>query len=202
MALADPDLRHGAPAALLLHLRAQLGLQVDADHLDLGLLLAQQPLGRLAERARRSGIHEHPCHTYFSTGSPACRQAPMPPDRFATLVKPSFFSPATAFCERLPSQHTISGLSFALMSTSPASMRDRGRFFAPRMWPVPNSPGSRTSTTRASSRLMSCVARAVSTYGPPAPRRRNGHSSIAPETNATTKRRRLSWMNFTGKRSL
>src|SRR6185436_2292827 len=59
------------------------------------------------------------------------------------------------------------------------------------MWPAPYSPGSRTSTTSASSRLMRCVASLVLTQGPPAVRRKSGHSSIAPETNATTKRRRL-----------
>src|SRR5574341_1470670 len=45
VARADPDLRHGAPAAAFLrHLGAPLGLEVDADLLDLDALGAQQPL--------------------------------------------------------------------------------------------------------------------------------------------------------------
>ena len=39
--------------------------------------------------------------------------------------------------------------------------------------------------------LEALVACAGVTHGPPAVRRRSGHSSIAPETNATTKSRRL-----------
>src|SRR5438094_2137430 len=59
MALADPDLRHGAPAALLLHLGAPRRLEVDAHLVDLHALLDQQPLGGLAEWARRGAVHQH-----------------------------------------------------------------------------------------------------------------------------------------------
>src|SRR5438132_9386405 len=39
---------------------------------------------------------------YFSTGSPACCHALMPPERFATRVKPCFLSAAAAFAARSP----------------------------------------------------------------------------------------------------
>src|SRR5260221_129902 len=60
MALADPDLRHGAPAAALLHhLGAARRLEIDAHLVDLQTLLDQQPLGGVAERAGRGAVHEH-----------------------------------------------------------------------------------------------------------------------------------------------
>ena len=70
-------------------------------------------------------------------------------------------------------------------------MRASGTFFAPRMCPALYSPGSRTSTTSASSRLMRCVACAGVTHGPPELRRNSGQSSMAPEMKATANRRRL-----------
>src|SRR2546425_7138260 len=39
---------------------------------------------------------------YFSTGSPACCHAPMPPESVATRVKPCFLSAAAAFAARSP----------------------------------------------------------------------------------------------------
>src|SRR6185436_8792731 len=158
VALADPDLRHGAAAAgLLRHLGAQLGLQVDADLLDLRAFRQQQALGRLAERARRGGVHQHTGLAqgpvlYFSTGKPACCQAPMPPLRFTTLAKPCFLRAPMAFAARLVpvSQYTMSGRSLRLArSFAPSSRRASGTFFAPRICPAPYSPGSRTSTTSA-----------------------------------------------------
>src|SRR5215208_7601863 len=102
VALADPDLRHRAPAAGLLgHLGAQLGLEVDADLLDLRAFLEQQALGRLAERARRGRVHQDPGLAHFSTGNPACCHAPMPPLRFTTFAKPCFLSAPSAFAARL-----------------------------------------------------------------------------------------------------
>jgi len=44
------------------------------------------------------------------------------------------------------------------------------------MCPAWYSPGSRTSTTSASSRLMSCVACAALTQGPPEVRRSSGQT--------------------------
>src|SRR5688572_19017526 len=98
MAAADPDLRHGAPAALLRHLGAALGLEVDADLVDLHALGEEQPLRRLAERARRGRIHQHARH-YFSTGRPACCQARSPPERLTTRLQPCFLSAAAALPE-------------------------------------------------------------------------------------------------------
>src|SRR5688572_18049293 len=192
MALADPDLRHGMAAAFLRHFRAPLGLEVDADLLDRHALREQQPLRRLAEGARRGGVHQNPA-LHFSTGKPACCHAFKPPLRFTTRVNPCFLSAATAFDERSPaSSYTMSGFSLRLArSAGPWSRRASGMFLAPSTWPVPYSPGSRTSTTSASSRLMRCVACAGVTHGPPALRRKSGHSSIAPEMKATAKRRRL-----------
>src|SRR3954471_18699814 len=60
MAAADPDLRHGPPAALFHHLRATPGLEIHADALDvLYALLCEQALGRLAERAGCGQVHEY-----------------------------------------------------------------------------------------------------------------------------------------------
>src|SRR5262249_19229401 len=156
------------------------GLEVDADLVDRDALLQKEALGRLAKRAGRCAVHQY---FHFSTGSPACCQAARPPERFATRVKPCFFSDASAFAERSPpSQYTITGRSFFFARSAPdASSRASGRFFAPSTWPAANSFGSRTSTTSASSRLMSCVACVVFNHGPPVVRRTNGHSSIPPE---------------------
>src|SRR5690242_10587579 len=88
----------------------------------------------------------------------------------------------------------MSGLSLRLASSAEAARAAicaSGTLFAPRAWPAPNSALSRTSTSSASSRLRSCVACAVLTHGPPKPRRRNGQTSIAPETTATAMSRRL-----------
>src|SRR3954471_10296499 len=60
MAAADPDLRHGPPAALFHHLGATLGFEIYADALDiLYALLGEQALGRLAERAGCGQVHEY-----------------------------------------------------------------------------------------------------------------------------------------------
>src|SRR5688572_547121 len=102
MALADPDLRHGAPAALLLHFGATLGLEVDADLFDARALRQEQSLRRLAERARRGRVHQHPRRHFFSTGRPACCHAPMPPERLTTRANPCFFRTEVALPERSP----------------------------------------------------------------------------------------------------
>src|SRR5207248_10363917 len=59
VALADPDLRHGAPAALVLHLGAARRFEIDADLVDLHALLDEQALGGLAERTGRCAVHQH-----------------------------------------------------------------------------------------------------------------------------------------------
>src|SRR5260221_12460639 len=109
MALADPDLRHGIAAAPARHLGAPLGLQVDAHLLEVAhALLREQPFRRLAERAGRGEIHQDPSHNistrprYFSTGSPACFQAPSPPARLTTPSNPCFPAAAPAFAARSP----------------------------------------------------------------------------------------------------
>src|SRR5688572_5880298 len=76
-------------------------------------------------------------------------------------------------------------------------MRASGTFLAPMMWPAPYSPGSRTSTTSASWRLMRCVACCALTEGPPVERRTTGQSNIAPEASATRISRILACMNST-----
>jgi len=98
-----------------------------------------------------------------------------------------------AMLARLPDwQYTITGRSLRFATSAPGeASRASGRFFAPSRWPAANSAGSRTSITSASWRLMSCVASAGLTEGPPKLRRTSGHSSIPPETSATTNRRRL-----------
>src|ERR1700741_841971 len=185
------------PTALLRHLRAPRGLEVDADGFDARTLGEEQPLRGLAEGTGRGGIHDDP-GLHFSTGRPACCHAFNPPVRFTTRVKPCFFSAATAFDARSPpSQYTITGRSLRF-ATSPSPRRDSGAFFAPRIWPAPYSPGSRTSSTSASSRLMRCVASDVLTQGPPVLLRNSGHSSIAPETKATAKSSRLLRMKSKG----
>src|SRR5688500_8709103 len=75
--LADPDLRHRAPAALLHHLHAPVGLQVDANFFDRRALLAQQPVGRLAEGAGSGQVHQHfrhPAVTSPREARPAARR--------------------------------------------------------------------------------------------------------------------------------
>src|SRR5690606_32361731 len=59
VALADEDLRHGAPAGLLDHLVTAHGIEVDPDLLDLlDAALLQKHLGALAIRAHRGGVHD------------------------------------------------------------------------------------------------------------------------------------------------
>src|SRR4051812_49889279 len=101
MALADPDLRHGAPAALLHHLGAPRRLEVDAHLVDLHAFLDQQSLGRLAERTGGGAVHQH-LRRHFSTGKPACCQPARPPERLATRVKPWRLSTLAALPARSP----------------------------------------------------------------------------------------------------
>src|ERR1035437_6963094 len=136
---------------------------------------------------------------YFCTGRPACCQAPKPPLRLNTLEKPCLRSAAAAALERLPvAQYTIIGLSLNFsISPKRASICDKGSPRALSICDCANSACSRTSSTRASCRLIICVASSVLTEGPPAPRRTSGQTSIVPLTNATAMRKILSNTNFT-----
>src|SRR6266568_3661019 len=64
---------------------------------------------------------------YFSTGRPACCQAPIPPPKVNTCSKPFLRSAAAALPERLPVSHTtITG--FALCFSSSAERAQHVRF--------------------------------------------------------------------------
>src|ERR1035437_161317 len=200
--LADVDLRHGALAGPFHHLAASRGFEVDADFLDLGDAPGlEQHFGALAVRADAGAVHADLGHkgAYFCTGKPACCQAPKPPLRLNTLEKPCLRSAAAAALERLPlAQYTITGLSLNFsISPKRASICDKGSPRELRICDCANSACSRTSSTRASCRLIICVASSVLTEGPPAPRRTSGQTSIAPLTNATAMRKILSNTNFT-----
>ncbi|MDT4886947.1 hypothetical protein FQZ97_1233580 [compost metagenome] len=86
---------------------------------------------------------------------------------------------------------------FLTVPGSLASSSDSGTFLAPITWPAANSAGSLTSTTTALSRFMSCTASTVVSEPARAPAETMGHSSMAPDENATASKIQLSMKKLT-----
>src|SRR5688572_17446114 len=184
VALADVDLRDGAPPRALHHLLAALGLEVDAHLLDLHALRLEQPLGHEAERAHAGRVHQHLGHGYRSTGRLACCHAATPPLRKNTLPKPERRRNRHAVPARVePLSVTITALSLNFASSPRRPGRSRsGMLRARGRWPAANSLASRMSSTSEPLWFMSRVASSVPTSAPPPPAsfRISGQRSITP----------------------
>src|SRR5687767_3312178 len=199
VALADVDLRDGAPSRALHHLLAALGLEVDAHLLDFDALRLEQPLGHEAERAHAGRVHQHLRHRYRSTGRLACCHAATPPLRKKTLANPERRRNRQAVPARVaPLSVTITALSLNFASSPRRPGRSRsGMLRARGRWPDANSLASRMSSTSEPDWFMSRVASSVPTSAPPPPASFmiSGHRSITPLARKSATSARLFMTN-------
>src|SRR6185369_3860548 len=137
--VADEDLGHRPAVRHANHVLALVGLEVDADLIDLlDAALLQKRLGAQAIRARRGAVHLDGQHqAVFSVGRFAARQAAKPPASAVEFSKPSFFSTATARGARAPvGQTTTTGTALFFGSSRDVSRLASGTLFAPTAWPA------------------------------------------------------------------
>ena len=153
--IADVDLWNSATRCFFHHLGAPCRIKVDTHFFDFGdTSCVQQLLCPRTEGTNRRRVHHHTrrnAHFFapFLSGSPAVRQALIPPSRQWTFAKPRFASCLLAVLERDPDWQIKSSGPSLNLSSSPARSCSlpAGIFLDSGKCPEMYSSGSRKSVS-------------------------------------------------------